>query len=89
MACLGVEPSRCTDEMLDDLQIAGHLLTTNVAAAFERDCRNQQARNLFEAFAALKFGILTMSQEGRILSDGSHALLGSEPREGDHFSDSQ
>jgi hypothetical protein len=82
----GVEPSRCTDEMLDDLQVAGHLLTTNVAAAFERDYRSQQATNVFEAFAALKFGILTLSQEGRILSvTGATALLGSEPREGDHF----
>ena len=82
----GVESSRCSDEMLDDLQVAGHLLTTNVAVAFERDSRNQHAGNVFEAFAALKFGILTMSQEGRILSvTGATALLGSEPREGDHF----
>ena len=82
----GVESSRCTDEMLDDLQVAGHLLTMNVAAAFEQHCRDQQARNVFEAFAALNFGILTMSQEGRILSvTGATTLLGSEPREGDHF----
>jgi hypothetical protein len=82
----GVETSRCTDEMLDDLQVAAHLLTMNVATAWERDGQNQQARNVFEAFVALNFGILTMSQEGRILSvTGATALLGSEPREGDHF----
>ena len=82
----GVEASRCSDDILDDLQVAGHLLTTNVAAAFERDSRNQQAGNVFEAFAALKFGILTMSPEGQILSvTGATALLGSEIREGDHF----
>jgi hypothetical protein len=82
----GVEPSRCNDEMLDDLQVAVHLLTTNVVAAFERDSRNQQATTVFEALAALNFGILTLSQEGRILSvTGATVLLGSEPREGDHF----
>ncbi len=82
----GVEACRCTDDMLDDLQVAGHLLTTSVAAGFERETQNQQTRNVFEAFAALKFGILTMSQEGRVLSvTGATALLGSEPREGDHF----
>ena len=82
----GVDAARCTDDLLDDLQVAGYLLTTNVAAAFERDSQNHQTKNLFEAFAALKFGILTISQEGRILSvAGATALLGSEPRDGDYF----
>jgi hypothetical protein len=82
----GLEASRCTDDLLDDLQVAGHLLTTSVAEAFNNESANRQARNLFDAFAALKFGILTISEEGRILTvTGTTALLGSEPREGDHF----
>lgn len=82
----GVEASRCTDDLLDDLQVAGHLLTTSVAEAFNKECQNQKTNNLFDAFAALKFGILTISQDGQILSvAGTTSLLGSEPHEGDHF----
>ena len=81
-----VEASRCTDDFLDDLQVAGHLLTTSVADAFNREEEGQEARNLFDAFSALKFGILTIDQEGQIISvTGTTSLLGSEPREGDHF----
>ncbi len=82
----GLEASRCTDDLLDDLQVAGHLLTTSVAEAFNKESESRKASNLFDAFAALKFGILTISQEGQILSvAGTTSLLGSEPREGDHF----
>jgi hypothetical protein len=82
----GLEASRCTDDLLDDLQVAGHLLTTSVAEAFARESENQQTANLLDAFAALKFGILIISQEGQILSvTGTTSLLGSEPREGDYF----
>ena len=83
----GLEASRCTDDLLDDLQVAGHLLTTSVAEAFNQGvARIRRRSNLFDAFAALKFGILTISQEGQILSvAGTTSLLGSEPQKGDHF----
>lgn len=82
----GLEASRCTDDLLDDLQVAGHLLTTSVAEAFDREAEGQEARNLFDAFSALKFGILTIDQEGQIISvTGTTTLLGSEPQTGDHF----
>ena len=82
----GLEASRCTDELLDDLEVAGHLLTTSVAEAFVKESANQQTESLLDAFAALKFGILVISEEGEILSvTGTTSLLGSEPREGDHF----
>src|SRR4030095_1933687 len=69
-----------------DLQVAGHLLTASLAEAFNRESECQEARNLFDAFSALKFGILMIDQEGQILSvTGTTALLGSEPQKGDHF----
>jgi hypothetical protein len=81
-----VEESRCTHELLDDLQIIGHLLTVSVAEAFDREARYHEAIGLFEAFAALKFGIMTIDQEGEIVNlAGTTAPLGSGPRQGDHF----
>ena len=82
----GLEGSRCTDDLLDDLQVAGHLLTASLAEAFNREAECQDARNLFDAFSALKFGILMIDQDGQIVSvTGTTALLGSEPQKGDHF----
>ena len=81
-----LESSRCTDELLDDLQIAGYLLTTCVAEAFDRELKNFEAASLFEAFLALRFGILTVDKEGQIVAvSGTTALLGSKPQQGDHF----
>ncbi len=82
----GVEDSRCTDELLDDLQIVGHLLTISVAEAFDREMKYHEAAGLFEAFSGLKFGILTIDQEGEIVNlAGTTVPLGSGPRQGDHF----
>lgn len=81
-----VEESRCTNELLDDLQIVGHLLTTSVAEAFDRQLRDHESAGLFEAFSALKCGILTIDQEGQIVHiAGTTVPLGSGPRPGDHF----
>ena len=81
-----LEASRCTDDLLDDLQVAGHLLTTSVAEAFNREAESQDAKGLYNALSALKFGILTVDQEGQIISvTGATTLLGSDPQKGDHF----
>jgi hypothetical protein len=82
----GLEASRCTDDLLDDLQIVGKLLTTSVADAFNREAQNQEAKAIYNALSALKSGILTLDQEGAITSiTGATALLGSDPQKGDHF----
>ncbi|HET9523889.1 MAG TPA: hypothetical protein VFO90_06625 [Terrimicrobiaceae bacterium] len=82
----GLEASRCTDDLLDDLQIAGRLLTTSVADAFNRETQNQEAKAIYNALSALKSGILTIDQEGAITSiTGATPLLGSDPQKGDHF----
>jgi len=81
-----LEAARCTDDLLDDLQVAGHLLTTNVAEACNREAEGQDAKSLYDALSALKFGILTIDQEGQITSvTGATMLLGSDPQKGDHF----
>jgi hypothetical protein len=81
-----VEDSRCTSEMLDDLQIVGHLLTTTVAEAFDRELSLIQADGLAEAFATLNIGVLTIDQEGHIVSlAGTTLPLGSGVRQGDHY----
>ncbi|HEY5741728.1 MAG TPA: hypothetical protein VIS99_04245, partial [Terrimicrobiaceae bacterium] len=81
-----VEDSRCTHELLDDLQIVGHLLTTSVAEAFDRELRDHEAASLFEAFSVLHCGILIIDQEGQILNiAGTTMPLGSGLRQGDHF----
>ena len=81
-----VEDSRCTNEVLDDLQIVGHLLTTSVAEAFDRELSLTQADGLFEAFSSLKIGVLTLGQDGHIVSlAGTTVPLGSEVGQGDHY----
>jgi hypothetical protein len=81
-----LEAARCTDDLLDDLQVAGRLLTTNVAEAYNREAEGQDAKNLYDALSALKFGILTIDQEGQITNvTGATTLLGSDPQKGDHF----
>ena len=81
-----LEAARCTDDLLDDLQVAGHLLTTSVAEAFNREEEKHDAKSLYDALSALKFGILTVDQEGQIISvTGATMLLGSDPQQGDHF----
>lgn len=81
-----VEDSRCTSELLDDLQIVGHLLTTSLAEAFDRELSLVQADGLREAFSALKIGVLTVDQEGHIANlAGTTVPLGSGLRQGDHY----
>jgi hypothetical protein len=81
-----VEDSRCTNEVLDDLQIVGHLLTISVAEAFDRELSLIQADSLFEAFSSLKIGVLTIDQEGYIVSlAGTTVPLGSGVRQGDDY----
>jgi len=82
----GLDTSRCTDDLLDDLQVAGHLLTISVSEAYNREAEIQEARSLYDAFSALKSGILTVNQEGNITSvTGATAFLGSDPQKGDSF----
>jgi hypothetical protein len=81
-----LETSRCTDDLLDDLQVAGHLLTTSVAEAYNREAESQDAKGLYDALSALKFSILTVDQEGQIINvTGATMFLGSDPQKGDHF----
>jgi hypothetical protein len=81
-----VEDSRCTSELLDDLQIVGHLLTTSVAEAFDREMRDHEAASLFEAFSVLHCGVLIIDQQGQILNiAGATMPLGSALCQGDHF----
>ncbi|HEY5777560.1 MAG TPA: hypothetical protein VIT00_02420 [Terrimicrobiaceae bacterium] len=82
----GLEDSRCTNEVLDDLQIIAHLLTISVAEAFDRELKKHDDAGLFEAFSTLRFGIITVNQEGRIVNiAGATTQLGSALRHGDHF----
>jgi hypothetical protein len=81
-----LEAARCTDDLLDDLQVAGHLLTISVAEAYNREAEGQDAKSLYDALSGLKFGILTIDQEGQITNvTGATTLLGSDPQKGDHF----
>jgi hypothetical protein len=81
-----VEKSRCTDEVLDDLQIVGHLLTLSIAEAFNRELNINKADALSEAFSALNIGVLTIDQEGQIVNlVGVTTTLGSGIRQGDHY----
>jgi hypothetical protein len=82
----GLEASRCTDDLLDDLQVVGRLLTTSVGEAFSRKADSHEAKAIYSALSALKSGILTIDQEGIIINvTGATALLGSDPQKGDHF----
>jgi hypothetical protein len=81
-----VEEAQCTNETLDDLQIVGHLLTLSVAEAFDRELSLIQADGLSEAFSTLRIGVLTVDQEGHIVSlAGTTVPLGSGVRQGDHY----
>jgi hypothetical protein len=82
----GLEASRCTDDLLDDLQVVGRLLITSVGEAFNREAESHDAKAIYNALSALKSGILTIDQEGVIMNvTGATALLGSDPQKGDHF----
>jgi hypothetical protein len=82
----GLDASRCTDDLLDDLQIVGHLLAGSVAEAQNREVERHEAQSLQDAFAALRSGILIVDQEGGIASImGATALLGCEAGKGDSF----
>jgi hypothetical protein len=81
-----VEDSRCTSEVLDDLQIVGHLLTTSVADAFDRELSLIQDDGLAEAFASLKIGVLTLDRDGHVVNlAGTTVPLGSGVQQGDHY----
>jgi hypothetical protein len=81
-----VEESRCTNELLDDLQIVGHLLTVSVAEAFDRELSLSHADGLHEAFSALNIGVLTIDPEGNIVNlAGTTTPLGSGAQQGDHY----
>jgi hypothetical protein len=82
----GLESSRCTDDLLDDLQVVGHLLTVSVSEAYNGELKTHENKNLDEAFTALRSGLLVVDQEGNISSViGATALLGSDPKKGESF----
>ena len=82
----GLDPTRCTDDLLDDLQVVGHLLTISVSEAYKREVDQHDAKSLYDAFSALRSGILTVDQEGNIANvTGATSLLGSDPQRGDSF----
>ena len=81
-----LETERCTDDLLDDLQVIGQLLAISVAAAYDHEAQSYDAKSVFDALSALKFGIMTIDQEGQITSvSGASALLGGNPQKGDPF----
>ena len=81
-----LEAGQCTDDLLDDLQVAGHLLAVSVADAYDHEAQGYDAKSVFDALSALKFGIMTIDQEGQITSvSGASTLLGGDPQKGDPF----
>jgi hypothetical protein len=83
---LNLDAGRCTDDFLDDLQVAAHLLTMSVADAYRREQASQDAGKLDQAFAALKSGILVLDEEGQIAAmSGETSFLGGNPQKGISF----
>jgi len=81
-----LEAERCTDDFLDDLQVAAHLLMISLGEAYHRVEAKQDAVKLDDAFSALKSGILVIDAEGQINGiAGATALLGSQPQKGESF----
>ena len=81
-----LETGRCTDDLLDDLQVAAHLLATSLAEAQQREDHGREAHHLKSALAALNSGIVVVSPAGQIAcAAGALELLGSNPQTGDHF----
>ncbi len=81
-----LDATRETDDLLDDLQVAGQLLSISLAEAFDREAKHHEAKSFYDALSALNFGILTVDRDGEILNvSGATSLLGSDPRKGDHF----
>jgi hypothetical protein len=81
-----LEAARCTDDLLDDIQVAGHLLSTSLAEALRHENESRDAYNLESALSALNSGIVIVNQEGQIVCiAGALTLLGSDPQKGDHF----
>jgi hypothetical protein len=81
-----LEAARCTDDLLDDIQVAGHLLSTSLAEALRREEESRDAHNLENALSALNSGIVIVDPEGQIVCiAGALTLLGSDPQKGDHF----
>lgn len=83
---LNLDAARCTDDFLDDLQVAAHLLTISLAEAYRREEAHRDTGRLNDAFAALKSGILIIDEEGQIAAlTGETAFLGGNPQKGDSF----
>ena len=83
---LNLDAARCTDDFLDDLQVAAHLLTISVAEAYRREQACQDAGMLNDAFTALRSGILIIDEEGQITAlSGETVLLGGTPLKGESF----
>ena len=61
-----LETGRCTDDLLDDLQVAAHLLATSLAEAQQREDHGREAHHLKSALAALNSGIVVVSPAGQI-----------------------
>ena len=81
-----LEAARCTDDLLDDIQVAGHLLSTSLSEALRRDEESRDAHNLEIALSALNSGIVIVNQEGQIVCiAGALTLLGSDPQKGRSF----
>jgi hypothetical protein len=83
---LNLDAARCTDDFLDDLQVAAHLLTISLAEAYRREGARWNADRLDDAFAALKSGILIIDEEGQIAAlTGETTFLGGNPKKGESF----
>jgi hypothetical protein len=82
----GLDVSRCTDDLLDDLQVVAHLLAVGISEAQNREVQRYEVQSLQDAFAALRSGILIVDREGGITTiTGATALLGCDAGTGDSF----
>ncbi|HEY5706655.1 MAG TPA: hypothetical protein VIS96_13890 [Terrimicrobiaceae bacterium] len=81
-----LEAALCTDDLLDDIQVAGHLLSISLADAWRFDDQSRDAKNLQSALSALGSGIAIVDPEGQIgCIAGALTFLGGDPQKGDHF----
>jgi hypothetical protein len=77
---------QCTDDLLDDIHVAAHLLSTSLTEALRREEQNRDADHLQSALSALSSGIVVVNQAGQILCiAGAVGLLGSCPQKGNCF----
>jgi len=81
-----LEPEMMTEDFLDDLQIAAHLLTLSLNDAAQRNEIEAEENIWDEALLALKAGLLIIDDQGSVVETvGDLTVLGNIPVKGDPF----